>query len=93
MYNSKKDIHDSFSVVKANQTKPQELANAIKVDIDSVKFNKKTIVVLCGNNTRDPQRASFYASCIYTWIDDSFDRKDIDIYSNVNCTFWGGNAL
>ena len=81
MYNEKQDISDSFAVIKANQTKPDEMVSVSEVDVNSINFENKTIVVFCGNNTRDSRRASFYASCIYSWIKDDTVRKNTDIYS------------
>lgn len=81
MIYEKKDIQDSFSAIKAIQTNPHEAIEVSEININSVNCNKKTAIILCGNNTRDAQRASFYASCFYGWMDETIDRKNIEVYS------------
>ena len=81
LYGEKKDIRDSFSVVKARQGENPDTLDIKETNIDSVKFDGKTLVVLCGNNTRDPRRASFYASCCFGWLSEKANKKDITAYS------------
>lgn len=49
--------------------------------IKSLKIKGKTIIVLCGNNTRNPNKAAVYANNCFDWLEDYQDRRDITAYS------------
>ncbi len=78
-FNEKKDANETFAVMKvniANNNFQEEPTN-----LDSIKFDGKTIVCLCGNDTKSNSRASFYSKCCLSWLGDKTDKNNITTYS------------
>lgn len=78
-YIQKKDIFDSFGVMKVKISDNNFVETP--VDVNSIKFDGKTIVSLCGNDTRSESRASFYSKCCLSWLGDKVDKEKITTYS------------
>lgn len=49
--------------------------------LDDIDLSQKTIVILCGNTTRSPMKASSYAKATYDWLDGNPVQNDLSIYS------------
>lgn len=78
-YSEKKDANETFGVLKVNIEN-----NNFKeepVSLDSIKFDGKTIVSLCGNDTKSNNRAAFYSKCCLSWLDDKVNKDNITSYS------------
>lgn len=78
-YIKKKDINESFGVMKVNISDNNFVETP--VNVNDIKFNGKTIVSLCGNDTRAENRASFYSKCCLSWLGDKVDKDKITTYS------------
>lgn len=78
-YIKKKDISESFGVMKVNIS--ENNFEETLVDPNSIKFDGKTIVSLCGNDTRAPSRAAFYSKCCLSWLGEDVDKDKITTYS------------
>lgn len=50
-------------------------------EISSIDLNKKSIVVLCGNNTKHPIRAASYTNYIFNWLNEYEDKENVTAYS------------
>ena len=72
-------VNDCFKLVKSqldgNQIKSEEN------DISTIDLSKKSIVVLCGNNTKDPMRAVNYTNYCLRWLDKNKERSKVRAYS------------
>lgn len=76
------NIHESFGLIKT--TPNNDSPNGIKLeelDISEIEYKDKTIVVLCGNNTKSPLKASTYARHCMNWIKHSPIQPYTTIYS------------
>ncbi len=80
MYYSKTlTANEGFSVIKS-----QVQGDAIKseeLDISEMDLNKKSIVVLCGNNTKHPLRAGSYTSYCFSWLKNLKDKDHVTAYA------------
>ena len=78
-YIKKKDINESFGVMKVNILDNNFVETPVSAN--DIKFDGKTIVSLCGNDTRTDNRASFYSKCCLSWLGDNVDKEKITTYS------------
>jgi len=78
-FGEKLNVKDCFSLVKTKMT--SNGVESCEQDIEALKFKGKTIVVLCGNHTRDPLRAGSYSNYCYGWLKGCEESKHINIYS------------
>ena len=78
-YNEKKEINHSFNVLKVNLS--GDGFTETLVDPNSIIFDGKTIVSLCGNDTRDPNRAGFYSKCCLSWLGENSPKDKVTAYS------------
>ena len=72
-------VDECFGLIKAKKR-----SNGVKFEeqkIDALKFKGKTIVVLCGNNTKNPERASAYANYCINWLKGYSQLDKVTIYS------------
>lgn len=49
--------------------------------LDDISLSGKTLVILCGNTTRSPMRASSYAYNAFKWLNESDVKNNMNIYS------------
>ena len=78
-FNEKKDINETFAVMKVgieNNNFKEE-----PINLSSIKFDGKTIVSLCGNDTKSSSRAAFYSKCCLSWLGNKIDKDNITTYS------------
>lgn len=72
-------VNDFFRLIKSQsedgQTKSEE------INLSSIDLSKKSIVILCGNNTKDPMRAANYTNYCLNWLDDNKTRSGVTAYS------------
>jgi hypothetical protein len=80
-YNKKQDINESFRVLKLSQS--NKGLESEEMDVSSIKFedDKKSIVVLCGNNTKSSMRAYAYANYCLRWLNKEIDKKNVSVYA------------
>lgn len=80
-YNKKQDVNESFRVIKLNQS--NKGLESEEINVSSIKFedNKKSIVVLCGNNTKSSMRAYAYANYCLRWLDKNINKNDVAVYA------------
>ena len=78
-YIKKKDINESFGVMKVNISDNNFVETPVSTN--DIKFDGKTIVSLCGNDTRTDSRASFYSKCCLSWLGEDVDKEKITTYS------------
>ena len=52
-----------------------------EIELPTMDLNNKCIIVLCGNDTRDPLKAGNYARHNFNWLNDYPDKENISIYS------------
>lgn len=79
LYSQKLKVEECFALVKA-----KKLSKSVKHeerDINSIKIKGKTVIVLCGNNTKNPNRASAYTDYCFSWMKGVADQKDITAYA------------
>ena len=70
-YQSKRPIDETFKVICAT---PENINSSPEPEnVSSIKFKNKTLIVLCGNNTRSNSRASYYAHCCFSWKNNKND--------------------
>ena len=50
-------------------------------DISAIDLKKKSVVVLCGNNTKHPIRAAAYTNYSFNWLDQYKDKEKVTVYS------------
>ena len=79
LYNSKRDVNDCFQVVET--TIPIQSREIQTKNISDIKIKGKTLICLCGNNTRDPLRAKQYAAYGFRWLTGCKEKEDITAYS------------
>ena len=63
------------SLIEDNEIKSEQ------IDTESIDLKRKSIVVLCGNNTKDPMRAGNYTTYCFNWLDNNKDNSKITAYS------------
>lgn len=78
-YGQSLTANECFGLVKSkienNEIKSEE------VEIKSIDTRKKSIIVLCGNNTKDPMRAGNYTNYCFNWLDNDKDKSKTTAYS------------
>ena len=79
LFGNKLRASDSFSLIKT--TYKNKTLNYTIEDISALKPKKKTIIMICGNNTKDPLKATNYAMHGYNWASGYKPKKDITTYS------------
>lgn len=77
---------DNFNIIKSfHATKTQYNLNQLThedIDLESIDFSKKSIIILCGNDTRSTMKANNYAKNMFRWIiENPNDINDINVYS------------
>lgn len=78
-YNGEMRAEDCFGLVKAKR-----FSTGIRFaekGIESLKIKGKTIIVLCGNNTKSVNKAAFYANNCFNWLEDYPERRNVTVYS------------
>lgn len=68
IYEYKGNAEDFFGLVKCNIESNKFIRKELK--ISDLKIDGKTIIVLSGNNTKNPVKASSYAGCCFAWLED-----------------------
>ena len=79
-YGQKLTAEECFGLVKTQllDGKPQsEELNISSIDLK----NKKSVVVLCGNNTKNPMKAAAYTNYYFGWINEFEDKSKVSAYS------------
>ena len=79
LYNEKLNYQDCFRLIKSKFDK-----NSFKVSemsVDSFTPKGKTIIVLCGNKTKDARKASLYNKYCHAWIRDPKMQKEVAVCS------------
>lgn len=79
IYGEKFKAEECFSLMKLSCS--SDKINCEQLDISSIKFDGKTIVILCGNNTKNISRAEAYITYCAKWLKDSTLQNDCTIYS------------
>lgn len=79
LYNDHLNKCDSFSVIKTN-IKNDKLYHK-QINLSDMDLSKRSIIMLCGNDTRDPIKASNYAKHNFNWLKNYHDRDNLTIYS------------
>ena len=77
--NGSYNFNECFGLVKSKKS-----INDIKHEvhpISSLSIKGKTIIVLCGNNTKNPEKASSYATTCINWLDGCTNQQDVTVYS------------
>ncbi len=72
-------VADCFGLIKANT-----VSNEVKCeehDINKLKIKGKTVIILCGNNTKNSNRASEYANYCLDWLNKLEQRDQVSVYS------------
>lgn len=75
----KKDIHSHFTVLETsvlNKKPNQQL-----IDVDEINLKQNCVVILCGNTTKSPARASTYTKYVYDWLANSNKQEKLKYYS------------
>lgn len=78
-YCEKLKATESFGLVKT--TCSSKSANFTDLKISDFKTKGKTLVVLCGNNTKTPNKAAAYGANCYNWLSGYANKKSVDLYS------------
>lgn len=76
----KKSLHESFHIIEAgvyNNT----LINREFTEFDEMNFDGKTLVIFCGNTTKNPMKALSYAGNALNWLSDMPNADKIRVYS------------
>lgn len=81
LYNEKLSVDAYFGLVKSQIDKKTGNFLTEEMDASSLTLNGKHIIVLCGNNTREPMRASGYAKNCHNWIKGHEGKEDVVVYS------------
>lgn len=79
LYGEKLDVNDTFHL-----TKTKYINNELSFEdssLSQIKFDGKTIVVLCGNKTKSPTGASFYSVHNLYWLNNYADKENVTAYS------------
>ena len=79
-YNINKYLRNDFGVVKTQFVEQNKLMFE-RVDTSDIKFDGKSVVILCGNDTRSQSRGEFYAYLCNNWLGDAFYKPDLTMYS------------
>lgn len=79
LYNSKGNVDDCFQVVET--TFPIQPTDMGIKNVSEIEIKGRTLIVLCGNNTRDPLRAKQYAAYCFRWSEGYKGKTDITAYS------------
>lgn len=69
-----------FAVLKSTINPRNEIMME-KVNTSSINIKEKSIVILCGNDSRSMRRAEFYAYLCRNWLKDSAQNKKTTTYS------------
>jgi hypothetical protein len=78
-FQTKKPIDETFKVIKAT---PANINPSPEPEnVSSIEFNGKTLIILCGNNTRSNSRASYYAHTCFSWMKDFDEVSNLTAYS------------
>lgn len=80
LYYYENDFRKDFSILKAKNNSQQEL-DCTKIDPSAINFNEKSIIILCGNNSRSQRRAEFYAHLCRNWLEDCQSYTKFSTYS------------
>ena len=76
------NIHESFRLIKTTPTDYSHNGTQHEeMDVSEIEYKDKTIVVLCGNNTKSPLKASTYARHCINWIRHSPIKPHTTVYS------------
>ena len=81
LYNEKLSVDAFFGLVKTSFNK--ETGEIVREEMDASKLTLKgkNIIILCGNNTKDPMRASVYAGHCFNWLKGYPKREDVEMFS------------
>lgn len=80
LYYYEKNFRKDFSILKAKANSRGEL-DYTKVDPSQIDLNEKSIIILCGNNSKSLRRAEFYAHLCRSWLAKSKHQTDFSTYS------------
>lgn len=69
-----------FAVIKSRMNSNNELIFE-KSDTHSIDFREKSIVILCGNNSRSQRKGEFYAHLCHNWLKGSGQEHKVTTYS------------
>ena len=72
-------VNDCFRLIKSQNEDGQ--IKSEEADISAIDLSKKSIVVLCGNNTKDPMRAANYTTYCLNWLENKKTKSSVTAYS------------
>lgn len=78
-YSEKLKASDCFGLVKT--TCSSKSVDIKECELDGFKTKGKTIIILCGNNTKNTNKAASYAVNCYNWLSGYSGKRGIDLYS------------
>lgn len=72
--------YKEFAVVKSQKNSNNQIIFE-KTDISSIDFKQKSIVILCGNNSKSQSRGELYAYFCHSWLKNMYNKNNITTYS------------
>ena len=80
LYRYENFFRKDFAVLRSKMNSKNEILMD-KVDTSSIDLKEKSIVVLCGNNSRSMRKAEFYAYLLRNWLKNSEQNIKTTTYS------------
>lgn len=74
------NFRKDFKILKSKMTPTGELSSR-KIEPSQIDFNQKSVIILCGNNSKSTKKAEFYSHLCYRWLDLSANYPNIATYS------------
>ncbi len=72
-------VEESFKLIKSNWHSDE--IEYKEMGISSLNYNGKTIIILCGNNTKQPEKAKAYANYCFSWLKGFAKKNEVTTYS------------
>ncbi|MBR1988382.1 MAG: hypothetical protein IKA36_05030 [Clostridia bacterium] len=80
LYRFDSDYRRDFAVLKSKINSQNQLSFA-RTDISRIDFEKKSIIILCGNNSRSLSRAEFYSYLCRGWVRNMKKNSELSTYA------------
>ncbi len=72
--------HKDFAVVKSERKQGKDITLE-KIDVSSIDLSKKSIIILCGNNSKSQRKAEHYAYICRSWLKNTPHKYGTTTYS------------
>lgn len=79
-YSFLRNYLNDFAVIKSKAS-PNTAVSFEKVNVTSIDFSEKNIIILCGNGSKSQSRAEYYSYLCRNWIKDPKFKFDVTTYS------------